>query len=387
MSDARDFRLVDTPDALVSLCAELKGAPWLALDTEFLRERTFYPKLCLLQVATPAVVACVDPLALADLTPLLALLYDPTIIKVMHAARQDLEIFYHLRGALPSPAFDTQLAAPLLGYSEQAGYAALVEALLGIHLSKSHTRADWSHRPLPAAQLHYAADDVRYLAELYPRLRDELHRLGRLEWLNEDFAALTDPAQYERPPEQAWLRVKGFQMLRGRRLAALQLLAAWRERTARAIDQPRNWLLKDETLLDLAKMQPADQASLLRIRSLNHQTVNRYGVALLEAIAASQGREPEPLPEEHRPPRLSTAQETVVELLSATLRMIGERQSLHPSAIASRKELERMAQGDRELGVLQGWRRKLAGETLLSVLSGDAALKVCGGTVQLVAGA
>jgi ribonuclease D len=385
MAAGSDFTLVDTPAALAAFCAGLQGVPWLALDSEFLREKTYYPKLCLLQVATPHALACIDPLALPDLSPLLTILYDPAVVKVMHAARQDLEIFYHLRGSLPAPVFDTQAAAPLLGYPEQAGYAALVETVLGVHLSKSHTRTDWSHRPLNEAQLQYAADDVRYLARLYPRLRDELERLGRLSWLEDDFNSLTDPSPYERPPEQAWLRVKGVQLLRGRRLASLQALAAWRERTARATDLPRSWLLKDETLLDLAKIQPADQAALLRVRGLNGQTAHRYGAVLLELIAASKDRAPQPLPETQRPARFSPAQEAVVELLGAAVRLIGERHALHPSAITSRKELERLVQGDRSVNVMQGWRCKLAGETLLSVLRGEIGLRVRDGTVHFTA--
>jgi ribonuclease D len=174
------------------------------------------------------------------------------------------------------------------------------------------------------------------------------------------------------------------QLLRGRRLTTLQALAAWRERTARTTDQPRNWVLKDEILLDLAKMQPSDQAALSGLRGLNQQTINRYGTALLELIAASKDRDPQPLPEEHRSMRLTPAQEAVVELLATAVRMIGERHALHPSAITSRRELERLAQGDRDVDVLQGWRRKLAGETLLSVLQGQTGLKVIGGAVEFI---
>lgn len=384
MDNANNYRFIDTSNALVEFCEQLRGEPWLAVDTEFLREKTYFPKLCLLQVATPRQVACIDPLALRDIDPILKLLYDPGIIKVMHAARQDLEIFYHLRGDLPKPVFDSQVAAPLLGYPEQAGYATLVESLLGIHLSKSHTRADWSHRPLDPAQLHYAADDVRYLALFYPLLHDKLETLGRLPWLADDFASLTDPLQYERPPEQAWLRVRGSHLLRGRRLAVLQSLAAWRERAARAANQPRNWLLRDECLLDVAKIQPADSAALLRIRGINAQIVHRYGAALLDVIKEGKTREPAPLPAEQQIARLEPGQDAVVELLSTTVRMIGEQHTLHPAVITTRKELERLVQGDLGVNVMQGWRRKLAGETLLAVLQGQIGLRVIGGAVHFV---
>jgi ribonuclease D len=386
MENSNNYILVDTSPLLAALCSELRNAPWLAVDTEFLREKTYFPKLCLVQIATPHRVACIDPLAIADITPLLELLYDPAIIKVMHAARQDMEIFYHLRSTLPQPIFDTQVAAPLLGYPDQAGYASLVEALLGVHLSKSHTRTDWSHRPLSTAQLRYAADDVRYLAELYPVLRGKLEALGRIPWLADDFAALTDPAHYDRPPEQAWLRVRGAHLLRGRRLSALQALAAWRERTARSDDQPRNWLLRDECLLDMAKIQPADTMALLRIRGINTQVVHKYGEALLEVMAESKNHEPQPLPPEHVTTRLAPGQDAIVELLLTTVRMIGEMHALHPSVITNRKELERLVQGDQTVSVLQGWRRKLAGDTLLTVLQGEAGLRVADGAVQLTRG-
>ncbi len=375
--------LIDTQPALSSVCSDLQGVPWLAVDTEFLREKTYFPKHCLVQIATRDQVACIDPLSLSDITPLLDLLYDNAIIKVMHAARQDMEIFYHLRGTLPQPVFDTQVAAPLLGYPDQASYASLVEALLGVHLNKSHTRTDWSRRPLSAAQLHYAADDVRYLAELYPILRGKLDDLGRIPWLEDDFAALTDPANYERPPGHAWLRVRGAHLLRGHRLSALQALAAWRERTARADDLPRNWLLRDECLLDMAKIQPNDNAALLRIRGINTQVLRKYGDSLLKIIEESKSREPQPLPAEHMSTRLAPGQDTIVEMLVTAVHILGEKHALHPSVIANRKELERLVKGDLSVGVLQGWRRKLAGETLLMVLQGEIGVRVADGAVRL----
>lgn len=382
MENKNDYLFIDTAPTLKDFCAALRGEPWLAVDTEFLRENTYYPKLCLIQIATPNQVACIDAQALLDLGPLLSLLFEPVITKVMHAARQDLEIFYHLRGALPRPVFDTQIAAPLLGYPEQAGYATLVEAMLGIHLSKSHTRADWSHRPLSPAQLQYAADDVRYLARLYPLLHGKLETLGRIAWLEEDFTNLTDPSEYDRPPQQAWLRIRGVQHLRGRRLAAAQALAAWREQTARDSDQPRNWVLKDDNLLDLAKMLPGDNTALLRVRGLNPQVIHKYGPTLLAVINQAQQHEPQPWPATERPGRLAPGQEAIVELLMTAARMIGERHDLNPAVIATRKELEQLVLGDKTVNVMQGWRYKLAGQFLQSVLRGETALHVTDNGVQ-----
>jgi ribonuclease D len=226
-------RYIDTSAALTVVCAQLRGNPWLILDTEFLREKTYYPKLCLLQVATPDLIACIDPLALEDLTPLLDVIYDEGIMKVLHAARQDMEIFFHLRNALPAPVFDTQIAALLLGYPDQIGYGNLVKETLGIELDKLHSRTDWSRRPLSDEQIRYAAEDVFYLAQVYRHLVEKLTGLGRLDWLSEDFARLTQVELYSNDPEQAWLKVRGSNRLRGPSLAVLQALAQWRETVAR----------------------------------------------------------------------------------------------------------------------------------------------------------
>src|SRR3569832_2020838 len=264
---------IDNAAALAELCTRLRHAPWIALDTEFVREKTFYPRLCLAQLATDGLLACVDPLALPALEPLLAVLYDPAITKVMHAARQDLEIFYHLRGELQRPVFDTQLAAPLLGLKEQMGYASLVETLLDVKLDKAHTRADWSQRPLSAAQL----------------------------------------------------------------------------------------------------------------RGLHEQTAARHGEAILQIVATAQDRAPIPLPPVHQGAPLSEAQEAVVDLLLAVVRKLSAEQAIHPNLVAGRKEMERLVSGDDGVSVLHGWRRQLAGESLLAVLRGDVRLHVRDGALQFIA--
>jgi ribonuclease D len=384
MNNINDYLFIDTTHALENLCSRLHGSTWLAVDTEFMREKTYFPRLCLLQLATPQLAACIDTLTIKDIQPLIDLIYDTKIIKVMHAARQDLEIFYHLRGVLPQPVFDTQVAAPLLGYPEQMGYAALTEALLGVHLHKAHTRTDWTHRPLSDAQLHYAADDVRYLAEFYPLLRGKLEDLDRLAWLADDFAALTNPGQYNRAPEDAWLRVKGVQQVRGRRLATLQALAAWRERTARSEDRPRNWLLRDENLLDLAKIQPADRAALSHIRGLNEKILDKHGETLLKIIEESKTREPIPMAAAQSVPPPTAGREALVDMLLTAARLLGDQHAVNPAVITNRKELERLIQGDSAVNVLQGWRRRLAGESLLAILRGELGLRVVDDQVRLL---
>jgi len=375
---------VDTPDALVALSERLDDSPWLALDTEFQREKTYYPKLCLLQVATPEVIACVDTLALDDLGPLLGVIYEPRLTKVMHAASQDLEIFYHLRGVPPAPVFDTQLAAPLLGHPDQIGYGALVERVLGARLDKAQTRTDWTRRPLSPAQLRYAADDVRYLAELYPRLRDALEARGRMGWLQEDFAALSDPARYENCPEQAWRRVRAAERLKGPRLSVLQALAAWREQTAQSEDRPRGWLVRDDVLADMARLMPESADEMSQLRGLHERFVKRHGERLLAIIRDARQRPPHAGPTERRPPRTDAEQDALVDALMAVAGLRGAQESLNPDVLVTRKELARLVLGERELGVLRGWRRNMVGDALLGMLGGELALCVDRGRLQLV---
>ena len=374
---------VDTPEALAELCRRLDGCDWLALDTEFHREKTYYPQFCLLQLATPELVAWVDPLTVPDLGPLLELLNGEQIVKVFHAARQDLEIFYHLTGRVPAPVFDTQVAAPLLGHPDQAGYGALVSAVLGVNLSKGHARADWTRRPLPAKQLEYALDDVRYLARLYPQLRDELQQRGRLQWLAEDFAALVDPAQYENPPASAWRRIRGTDRLRAAQLAVLQKLAAWREQSAQQENRPRNWLVRDDALLDIARQMPASRKDLEHMRGLNERLVRRYGDTLLTLIAEARTAKPEPLPAGGSPVRLDHGQEALVDALTAVVRLRAAEQQLNPSVLASRKDLERLAAGQRDLALLRGWKKALIGEDLCAMIEGGMGLEVKDGRLAI----
>ncbi len=375
---------VDSPRALGRLCERLHGCQWLALDTEFQREKTYYSKLCLLQVATPDVVACVDPLALDDLDCLLMLIYEPTVTKVMHAAVQDLEIFYHLRGEVPRPVFDTQIAAPLLGFPEQTGYAALVSGMLNVKLSKAHTRADWTRRPLSSGQLRYAADDVRYLARLYPGLRASLTEKGRLGWLEAEFAALSEPRRYEANPAEAWRRVRGAERLTGAQLSVLQGLAAWRENTARTKNRPRNWLIRDENLLDIARLLPETLDGLSEIRGLRERFVGKHGEAVLGVVR--EAREKSPVPLGQAPGyvvRPSAEQGAVVDALMALVSSRCAAASLNPAVIVGRKELERLVAGQRELPVLRGWRLDVVGKDLLAMLRGDLTLRVEDGTLQV----
>ncbi len=371
-----DVRYVDNPNALSALCQALEPATVLSLDTEFMREKTYRARLCLIQIATDDVIACVDPIALPDLDPLMAILYDPKRLKVLHAARQDLEIFHDLHGRVPAPVFDTQIAAALLGFSDQAGYGTLVEGLLGITLEKGHARTDWSRRPLDAEQIAYAADDVRHLHRLYPLICERLEQAGRSDWLDDDFRALTDPDRYRRPDTEAWRRVSGHGRLKPQQLAILQTLAAWREAQARERDKPRKWILGDEVLLDLARRAPTERSALERIRGLNPATLRHHGETLLALIEQARQRPKAQWPTPPARERPTPEQEGLADLLMACVRILGQQHGISPATLTTRKEVERLVRGERDLPLLQGWRARLVGDTLLALLQGRLALQV-----------
>jgi len=367
---------INSTRELQQLCVRLQQHDWLTLDTEFIREKTYRPRLCLIQVANPEVVACIDPLAIDDLTPLLDILYDPKLTKVLHAARQDLEIFFELRGHLPQPIFDTQIAATLLGQGDQIGYAALVMDELGIALDKGHARTDWCQRPLDAAQLLYAADDVRHLREVYLRQYQRLETMGRLTWLEEDFNTLTDPQLYRNPPELAWQRIKGTNRLRGVQLAVLQQLAAWREERARQLDKPRRWIVGDDQLLDMSRLMPLDITQLDRLRGLEEGTKRRYAEEWFKVISEANQMPRERWPVVQEGPRLESSQEPIVDALMALLREYCDEAQVTPAAVASRRDLERLVLGDSEIPLLHGWRAAIAGEKLNAFLRGETAIAV-----------
>ena len=360
--------LLTDPAQLEHACARWREAPWLALDTEFLREDTYYPKLCLIQVGDGRDNVCIDALALgsAGLRPLFELLKASGNAKVFHAASQDLEIFVQLEGSTPQPLFDTQIAAALLGYGDQLGYAALVEKLLGVKLDKSLTRTDWSRRPLNAAELTYAAYDVLYLGEIHPRLRQELETRGRLAWLEEDCARLGDPARYRNPPEAAWRRLKGLARLAPPAQRAAAALAAWREEVAQERNRPRKWIIDDDAVYRLAERRPLDLAELEGLRVLPPKTLERHGEALLEVLA--QAGDGAPLALEDAP--LDDAQKARLKKLLDRLRALGESLGVPPTLLAPRSDVEAVLRlgTAAEVPLLRGWRRAAAGEEILRLL-------------------
>ncbi len=366
------IQYIDTPEQLAALCEHINRADWLALDTEFLREKTYYSKFCLLQIATPEWVACVDPIALPELGALFDAINNPAIVKVFHSCHQDLEIFYQMTGKVPGPIFDTQVAAPLLGYQDNPGYAMLVSSLLNVNLNKAHTRADWSKRPLSAEEIQYAADDVIYLCKIYQIMLQKLAELGRADWLKQDFKELENPNAYQVSPEKAWLKIKGKNKLTGKQLSIVQALAEWRENTAQAEDRPKTWVLRDELIFDMAKQQPETMADLANIRGINERTVHRYGKKLCELIAIAKNKEPIALKEKERSIKKNQQHEAILDILTALVRIRAEENSLNPTILATRKDLEVLLfNEDDDCPLLHGWRYSMAGKELVGLLRGE----------------
>ena len=375
------FEFIDTAEGLVTFCSRIRDVTWIALDTEFIREKTYYPKLCLIQIAVPGYVACIDPIRIRDLTPVLDLVYNPAVVKVLHACSQDLEIFFHLKGEVPRPVFDTQLAAPLLGLPEQMGYGKFVSEMLGLTLDKAQARTDWSHRPLETTQLRYAADDVRYLAEIYPNIRRRLSDLGRLQWLTSEFVEFEQSERYQNDPADAWKRLRGLDKLRPRGLAIIQLLAAWREETAREKNLPRNWVIRDDVLFDIARLAPDNAVKLGRIRNLQPRTIERYGARLIDLVEQAKRKEPRPLPGWKKRSKPTAQEEALADILHAQLRLLADRHHINSTVLASRKDLLDVVRGDTDIAVLHGWRREMVGTELLAISQGQRIVSVDNGKV------
>ena len=368
------WQLIDSQDSLAELSQRLQSVDWVAIDTEFMREKTYFPVLCLIQLATPDWAVCIDPLADISLEPLLEALYRPDLLKIFHAAEQDLELFNQIKGSPPPNLFDSQIAAPLLGFPEQAGYGRLVEMICGRVLDKSQTRTDWSRRPLSEAQLQYAADDVIELVKIYMHLRDQLAETGRTEWLTADWQRLADPERFNRSPDRAWERLKNLDRLSKKARGAAQQLAIWRERMALERDRPRNWILKDATLFDIAKQLPRNFDALSRVRGLPEPVLKRDGNALLKAITEGQDNAM-PLTKRASSSPLNEGQEAAVDALSAIVRLKGLEHSINPQVLAPRKVLEKFFRGE-DSGLTSGWRGKLLADTLNGFMSGELCLRL-----------
>ncbi len=378
--------LITDTEALAALCTRLRRETFVTVDTEFMRERTYWPELCLVQLAGEEEVALVDSLAPGlDLAPLGELLADPAVVKVFHAARQDVEIFLLKFGAVPTPLFDTQVAAMVAGFGDQVSYDGLCRSLAGTQIDKAHRFSDWSARPLSAAQMAYAAADVTHLRRIYDALDAKLRREGRLAWVGEEMAALGEPATYRLEPENAWERLRPRTGNR-RFLGVLQAVAAWREREAQRINIPRQRLVKDETLLEIAATMPETAADLARARGISEGFAKgRSGIGLMAAVKAGRELADDALPEAPKDRAGPPASPALVALLKVLLAAKSEEHHVAPRLLASSDDLDRLASGDGEgVPAMQGWRREVFGEAALALKTGRLALGVDGKKVKLI---
>jgi ribonuclease D len=380
------MNLITDSAALAAFCERQKGAAFITVDTEFMRERTYWPILCLVQVAGPDDAAAIDALAPGiELTPLLALMNDPAILKVFHAARQDLEIFFHLSSAVPEPLFDTQVAAMVCGFGDSVSYETLVRKLAGAPLDKASRFTDWAHRPLTERQIDYALGDVIHLRTVYERLQQLLAKNGRTSWFAEEMAALTDAALYRAEPAEAWRRFR----LRGRAdsrfLGVLRALAGWRETAAQQRDLPRQRILRDEALIEIASHAPRGVDALARTRSLPKGVAEgRLGKEILDAVAegiADQNPPPAVPQKPQNPPGLGP----LIELLRVLLKQRCEDFEVAQKLVASADDLEAIAADDRaDVPALTGWRREVFGGDALALKHGTLALTAGRNRIELV---
>ncbi len=379
MSDTHDTvpDPIPTTDDLAATCRRMAAHDHVTIDTEFVRETTFWPVLCLVQIASADEAVLIDPMADGiDLAPLFDLLNDESVIKVFHAARQDIEIFHHLSGRIPHPIFDTQVAAMVLGFGDAIAYDQLVKRTTGAHIDKSSRFTDWALRPLSDKQLAYALADVTHLRDVYARLKAMLDERGRAHWVAEEMAVLTSPATYEVHPEEAWRRLK-LRVRKPAELAVMQKLAAWRERQARERDVPRNRVLKDDAIYEAAQQRPADQRALSRLRTV-HKGMERSatGAAILDAVAQVKAMDKDDLPAVPRPPNAPEGAGAASELLKVLLKLTAEKYNVAQRVIATSDHLDQIAAHGEEADVpaMRGWRRELFGDEALRLLNGEIAL-------------
>ena len=372
------MHVITTQDELETVIAALEKSNFVTVDTEFIRETTFWPELCLIQMAAPGVSALIDPLAPGlDLKPFFSLMANEAVTKVFHAARQDIEIVFHLGGLIPHPVFDTQVAAMVCGFGDSVSYEQIVQKITGGRIDKSSRFTDWRHRPLSDKQLDYALADVTHLIDVYQHLVAELEREGRAHWLNEEMEVLTSRETYDPHPEDAWKRLK-MRLRKPQELAIVQAVAAWREREARERNVPRGRVLKDDAIYEIAQQAPRDATALSRLRTTPKGWERSSSATALLAIvtaALDMPREQMPrMPKSFQPPEGSSA---AAELLKVLLRLVSEKEGVAPKVLASGDDIDRIAaEGEAaDVPALQGWRRSVFGETALKLVRGEIAIR------------
>jgi ribonuclease D len=379
--------MIETTAALEEACQKLAQSDFVTVDTEFLRETTFWPELCLIQMASPDLEVIVDPMAKGlDLAPFFTLMADPSVVKVFHAARQDLEIVYHLGKLIPHPIFDTQVAAMVCGFGDSISYDQLVQRTKNVQIDKSSRFTDWSRRPLSDKQLDYALADVTHLRDIYLSLKTKLESEGRTTWVAEEMAVLENPETYDMHPDDAWLRLKS-RLRKPQELAVLKFVTAWREREARSRNVPRSRVLKDDAIFEIAQQQPKDTDALGRLRTIpKGWERSSSGAAILDAVNAALALPKTEMP--HAPKHVHTPEgaQSAVELLKVLLRLISEKHGVAAKVLANSEDLDKIATEGENANVpaLQGWRRDLFGEPALKLISGAVALRFIDKKVEAV---
>ncbi|SIP94681.1 ribonuclease D [Rhizobium sp. RU20A] len=379
--------MIETTADLAEACKTLAQSDYITIDTEFLRETTFWPQLCLIQMASPDLAVIVDPMAKGiDLAPFFALMADDKVVKVFHAARQDIEIIYNLGGLIPSPIFDTQVAAMVCGFGDSVSYDQLVQKVKNVHIDKSSRFTDWSHRPLSEKQLDYALADVTHLRDVYQHLKAELEREGRSLWLTEEMAILEARETYDMHPDDAWQRLK-MRVRKPIELAVLQTVAAWREREARGRNVPRGRILKDDAIYEIAQQQPRDVEALGRLRTIpKGWERSTAGGQVVEAVNRAFDIPKADLPKLPRQNHVPDGAASAVEMLKVLLKLTAEQEGVAAKIIANSEDLERIAVDGEEASVsaLSGWRRDLFGEKALKLIRGEVALRFVDKRIEAV---
>nr|WP_202402708.1 ribonuclease D [Shinella kummerowiae] len=381
------MQIIETTAALAEACETLARSEYLTIDTEFLRETTFWPELCLVQLAGPELEVIVDPLAKGlDLAPFFELMANTAVLKVFHAARQDIEIIFNRGNLIPHPIFDTQVAAMVCGFGDSVSYDQLVQKIKGVHIDKSSRFTDWSRRPLTDKQLEYALADVTHLRDVYLTLKQKLEQAGRSLWLTEEMAVLESRETYDLHPDDAWRRLK-MRVKKPIELAVLQKVAAWREREARARNVPRSRILKDDTIYEIAQQQPVDAEALGRLRTIpKGWERSQSGGALLEAIGEALAIPKADLPRLPRQNHVPEGAAAASEMLKVLLKIVSEREGVAAKIIANTDDLEKIAvEGESaDVAALHGWRRELFGDTALNLIGGKVALRFVDKKIEAV---
>lgn len=377
-----DFHYINNNQALKEFCEKIQSCKFCALDTEFIREKTYFPLLALIQLATETEQACIDPLAINDFSPLVEIFENTNMVKILHSPSQDLELFYQQFDALPNPLFDTQLAAAVLGYANQIGYADLVKRKCGVQLDKKYTRADWSKRPLSEDELDYAMDDVRYLIQMYQDMKAELEKRNRWSWIRADFQKMSEKSVYQLDETSLWRKLRGVQKLKGAALNNADQLCRWREQLAIQKNRPKRWMLKDEDLIDIARFKPVTHKDLGQIGNISADYVKKNGDAILKVIKDAAKIDPSKYPKLPEFTKLNIEQQATSDCLMAICRVVAEKNQIALASVTTKKEIDQLVAGKRESKITSGWRNEMIGKYLLQFLNGEISLSCVDGRLE-----